>query len=165
MFNRALRMMEVDLIIKMGFFLRDLHKHITELHTEKYGRHHHSNSFTVYRGQGLSQTDFDQLKKTQAGLLSFNNFLSTSKNCNVSLDFARRTMVTFSLVGVLFVMKIHPSISATPFAKVWNISYYKEEEEILFCMHSVLRIGQVKQIDENDRLWQVHLTLPIDNDP
>ena len=28
MLNRALRLMEIDLIIKMGFFLKDLHNHI-----------------------------------------------------------------------------------------------------------------------------------------
>ncbi len=65
MLNRALRTMEVDLIVKMGFFVRDLHNHIAELHTEQYGGRHHSYSFTVYRGQGLSQTDIDQLKKIQ----------------------------------------------------------------------------------------------------
>ena len=32
-------------------------------------------------------------------------------------------------------------------------------------MHSVFRIGQMKQIDENNRLWQVDLTLTGDNDP
>jgi Tfp pilus assembly protein PilF len=165
MLNRALRMMEVDLIIKIGFFLRDLHNHIVELHTEQYGRHHGSDSFIVYRGQGLSQTDFGQLKKTQGGLLSFNNFLSTSKNRNVSLDFAQRTIASSSLVGVLFVMEIDPSISATPFANVGNVSYYQGEEEILFSMHSVFRIGEVKQIDKNDRLWQADLTLTSENDP
>jgi Tfp pilus assembly protein PilF len=165
MLNRALRTMEVDLIIKMGFFVRDLHNDIAELHTEQYGERNHLDSFIVYRGQGLSQTDFDQLKKTQGGLLSFNNFLSTSKNRNVSLDFTRRTMATSSLVGVLFVMKIDPSISATPFANLRNVSYHQGEEEILFSMHSVFRIGQVKQIDKNDRLWQVDLILTGDNDP
>jgi len=60
MVNRALRTMEVDLIIKMGFFVRDLHNNIAELHTEQYGGHHHSDSFIVYRGQGLTQKDADQ---------------------------------------------------------------------------------------------------------
>ena len=125
MLNRALRTMEVDIIIKMGFFVRDLHQHIAALHSEQYGGHHHSDSFIVYRGQGLSQTDFDQLMKTKGGLLSFNNFLSTSKNRDVSLEFARRTMATSNLVGILFVMKIDPSISSTPFANVQDVSYYQ----------------------------------------
>ncbi len=33
-------------------------------------------------------------------------------------------------------------------------------------MHSLFRIGQIKQIDiKNNRLWQVDLTLTSDNDP
>jgi hypothetical protein len=55
MLNRALRTMEADLIAKMGFFVRDLHNHIARLHSEQYGRQSHSNSFTLYRGQGLSK--------------------------------------------------------------------------------------------------------------
>jgi tetratricopeptide (TPR) repeat protein len=165
MLNRALRLMEVDLIIKMGFFVRALHNHIAELHAEQYGGHDHSNSFTVYRGQGLSSTDFEQLMKTQGGLLAFNNFLSTSLNPDVSLEFARRTMQISNLVGVLFILKIDPSISATSFANVENVGCYEGEREILFSMHSVFRIGQVKQIDKNDRLWQVDLILTGDNDP
>jgi tetratricopeptide (TPR) repeat protein len=165
MLNRSLRLMEVDLIIKMGFFVRDLHNHIVALHAEQYDGHDHSNSFTVYRAQGLSSTDFEQLMNTQGGLLAFNNFLSTSQNHAVSLEFARQTIYTSNLVGVLFVMEIDPSINATPFANVENVSYYQGEEEILFSMHSVFRIGQVKQLDENDRLWQVNLTLTGDNDP
>jgi hypothetical protein len=32
-------------------------------------------------------------------------------------------------------------------------------------MHSIFRIGQLEQIDKNDRLWQLDLTLTSDNDP
>jgi Tfp pilus assembly protein PilF len=166
MLNRALRLMEVDLIIKMGFFVRDLHNHIVALHASQYGGHDHSNSFTVYRGQGLSSTDFEQLMKTQGGLLAFNNFLSTSLNLDVSLEFVQKTIRTSDLMGVLFVIKIDPSITATPFANVGNVGCYDDqEEEILFSMHSVFRIGQVKQINKNDRLWQVDLILTGDDDP
>jgi tetratricopeptide (TPR) repeat protein len=164
MLNRALRLMEVDLIVKMGFFIRDLHNHITKLHSEQYGEQNHSESFTIYRGQGLSQIDFDQMKNSQGGLLAFNNFLSTSRNRDVSLRFARRTITTSDLMGVLFILRIDPSISATPFANVKNVSFYQREEEILFSMHSVFRIESVKQIDKNDRLWQVELTLTGDKD-
>ena len=62
----------------------------------------------MFRGQGLSETHFDQLQKTQGGLLSFNNFLSTSTERPVSLQFARGT-ITDDLVGVLFIMNIDPS--------------------------------------------------------
>jgi tetratricopeptide (TPR) repeat protein len=73
-------------------------------------------------------------------------------------------MATSNLVGVLVVMKIDPSISATPFANIRNSSYYQGEEEIIFSMHSVFRIVQVQQTDKNDCLWQLDLTLTGDND-
>ncbi len=63
--------------------------------------------------------------KTKGGLLAFNSFLSTSKIRNISLDFARRTMATSNLVGVLFVITIDPSISLTPFANVQDVSAIK----------------------------------------
>jgi tetratricopeptide (TPR) repeat protein len=166
MVNRALRLMEVDLITKMGFFVRDLHEHIAALHSEQYDGQSHSDSFPVYRGQGLSQADFNQLQTTQGGLLAFNNFLSTSLDQAVSHAFAESITSNPDLIGVLFVINIDPSISSTPFAKVKNVSYFQGEEEILFSMHSVFRIGQVKQIEKNNnRLWQVDLTLTGDHDP
>jgi hypothetical protein len=78
MLNRALRTMEVDLIVKMRFFVRDLHNHIDTLHTEQYSNKSDFDSFIVYRGQGLPEMDFNQLTTTQGGLMSFNNFLSTA---------------------------------------------------------------------------------------
>jgi Tfp pilus assembly protein PilF len=166
MLNRALRTMEADLIVDMGFFVRDLHKHVAKLHSEQYGRHHHSDSFPVYRGQALSQIDFNQLETTQGGLISFNNFLSTSLDRVVSLAFAESTISNPDFIGVLFETNIDPSISSTSFANVKNVSYFEEEEEILFSMHSVFRIGQVKQIEAtNTRLWPVELTLTGDHDP
>ncbi|CAF1452209.1 unnamed protein product, partial [Adineta steineri] len=165
MSNKALHTMGIDLIIKLGFFIRDLHQHIVDLHSKQYGDHHQSKTFTVYRGQGLSQTDFDQLTKKYGGLLSFHSFLSTSKERNVSLAFARQSIETSHPIGILFIMKIDPSISSTPFANIHNASVH-HKEEILFSIHSVFHIGSMKLIDKtNNRLWQVELTLTNDNDP
>ena len=165
MLNRALRTMEVDLIIKIGFFVRDLHQHLVILHSEQYDGHHHLNTFTVYRGQGLSQTHFDQLMQTKDGLMSFNNFLSTSLDQSVSFAFADSNQDNADLIGILFEITISLSISSTHFANVRNVSAYQKEEEIFLSMHSVFRIGQIKKHDGNNHLWQVDLTLTSDNDP
>ena len=164
MINRALRTMEVGTIIKMGFFLRDLHQQIVELHSEQFAGHNHSNSFKVFRGQGLSQTDFDKLTKTEGGLLSFNCFLSTSSDREISFGFAESIQSGSDLIGVLFQITVDPSIASTPFANISNFSHYQTEDEILVSMHSVFRIGQTKQIEENNRFWEVNLTLTSDND-
>ena len=91
--------------------------------------------------------DFDQLVKMKGGLLSFNNFLSTSLDRQVSEGFAFETIETSSLIGILFVMKIDPSISSTPFANIRCVSASQTEENILFSIYSVFRIEQIKQID------------------
>ena len=163
MLNRALRLMEVDLIIKMGFFVRDLHNHIAELHLQQYSGCSDKKSFVVYRGQGLSLKDFDDLKNAQGGLLSFNNFLSTSLDQQVSLAFAESNQGDPNLIGILFQITIDPSIPSSIFANVKNFGYFKEEEEILFSMHSIFRIQLVKKIDGYNRLWQVNLTLAHEN--
>jgi tetratricopeptide (TPR) repeat protein len=166
MLNRALTTMDVDVIIKMGFFIRDLLRQIAELHAEQFDRDDNPPSFTVYRGQSMVKTDFDQLMKTKGGLLAFNNFLSTSKNQEISLHFAKQAQNATDLVGVLFVMKIDPSISFIPFASIKGFCDNKEsDDEILFSMHSVFRICDIKQIDNNTRLWEVHLALTSDSDP
>jgi len=163
MLNRALRLMEVDLIIKMGFFVRDLHNQIVALHLQQYSKRHDKKTFTVYRGQGLSLRDFDDLKNAQGGLLSFNNFLSTSLDQQVSLAFAESNQGDPNLIGILFQITIDPSISSSIFANVRDFGHFEEEEEILFSMHSIFRIQLVKKIDGYDRLWQVNLTLVHEN--
>jgi tetratricopeptide (TPR) repeat protein len=158
MLNRALRTYEVDTIIKMGFFIQRLHKEINDLHMKQTdGQEKHS--FIVYRGQGLSKEDFEKLLKAKGGLMSFNNFLSTSKKRDVSFEFSQDALNNPELVGVLFKMVIDPSELATPYALIDDDSYFKSEEEILFSMHTVFRIGEIKPIQKNDRLYQAILTL------
>ncbi|CAF1020500.1 unnamed protein product [Adineta steineri] len=164
MLNQALRSMDVDIIVRMGFFINDLHHDIQRLHLEQLDRHQSGETFTVYRGQCLSTEDFTEMTKTKGGLLSFNNFLSTSRNRDVSLNFAQQAATNPDLVGILFVISINPTKSTTPFASVTDVSYFHTEDEVLFSMHTIFRIEDIKPIDGNNHLYQVNLTLTSDND-
>ena len=163
MLNRALRTLECDIIMKMGFFIRDLHHQINKLHSEQFSAERNT-LFTVYRGQRLSIEDFEKLDRSKGGLISFNNFLSTSKNQDISLTFAKCTWSRRQTVGVLFQMSINPAMSSTPFAMINKLSYIDVEEEILFSMHSIFRIGEIEILDKDSRLYRVTLTLTNDND-
>ncbi|CAF0970358.1 unnamed protein product [Adineta steineri] len=165
MLNHALRLMNGDIITRMGFFIGDLHRQIEQLHKEQYAGTAAADTFTVYRGQGLSTADSEQMMKTKGGLISFNNFLSTSKDREVSLSFAQNATINPDQVGVLFIMKINPAQSTTPFASIAGVSDFKKEEEVLLSMHSVFRIQDIKQIGENNHLYEVNLVLTADNDP
>jgi tetratricopeptide (TPR) repeat protein len=164
MLNHALRVMNTDVIIKMSFFIGDLHRQIEQLHEEQYIKRHKNDIFTLYRGQGLSTTDFEKISKMKDGLMSFNNFLSTAESRDISMDFARNALLDSDLVGILFIMKIDPSQSATPFASIKDVSAFSHEDEILFSMHSIFRIDDIKPMVENSRLFQVDLTLTSDDD-
>ncbi|CAF4175665.1 unnamed protein product [Adineta steineri] len=165
MLNHALRLMNGDIITHMGFFISDLHRQIEQLHKEQFVDATAANIFTVYRGQGLSTGDFAKMSKIKGGLISFNNFLSTSTVRKVSLGFAQDATINPDQVGVLFIMKINPAQSTTPFASIVGISDFQKEEEVLFSMHSVFRIQDIKQMGENNHLFEVNLVLTADNDP
>ncbi|CAF4166668.1 unnamed protein product, partial [Adineta steineri] len=165
MLNRALRLMNCDIITRMGFFIYDLYRHIEQLHQEQYAGRTAADTFTVYCGQVLSTEDVEKMMEDKGGLISFNNFLSTSKDRNTSLRFVQDATLNSDQVGVLFIMKINPGESTTPFASIPSISDFEEEEEVLFSMHSVFRIQDIKQMDGNNRLYEVNLTLTADNDP
>ena len=165
MLNRALRLLECDTIINMGFYLRDLHLQIEELYQNQLSDYS-GKSFLLYRGQGLPQEEFEKLCKTAGGLMSFSCFLSTSKDRVVSLNqFAEPASKKTGKVGVLFVMSIDPTISSARFAAVDKISFFKTEKEVLFSMHTVFRIGEITQLDKNKPLFQVEFTLTADDDP
>ncbi|CAF1325312.1 unnamed protein product [Adineta steineri] len=164
MLNQALRTMDADIIINMGFFLSDIHQQIQRLYEQQVSSYG-GNSFVVYRGQGLMKPDFEKLQKAEGGLMSFNSFLSTSKNKKVSFEFALRALLKPDTVGILFIMPIDPYIKSTPFASITELSYSEaQEEEILFSMHTVFRVNAIKQIGNKNQLYQVELQLTSDQD-
>ncbi|CAF4214545.1 unnamed protein product, partial [Adineta steineri] len=163
MLNYALRSMEGETIINMGFFIRDLHQQLQQLQQEQISIFH-DKPFLVYRGQGLSKADFEKLQKTQGGLISFNNFLSTSTEQYIPLGLASNASETADMVGILFKMLIDPHVESVPFASIKAISWFPGEDEILFSMHTIFRVGAIKQMENNTQLYLVELQLTSDHD-
>jgi tetratricopeptide (TPR) repeat protein len=148
-----------DWMIKMGFFIHELHHEIKRIYFEN----HQTKPLIVYRGQGMLETDFEKFIQQKDGLYMFHNFISTSTDEETALHFAQGANICFQTIGILFQIEINPLICTIPFACLDNISYYlNRENEILFSTHTIFRIGEMKKID--DRLWKVKLTLSNDND-
>ncbi|CAF2830688.1 unnamed protein product [Rotaria sp. Silwood2] len=118
----------------MGFFLSDLHQQIEHLSNQQPIT---EIPFTVYRGQGMSIYEFEKLRQSIGGLLSFNNFLSTSMNKDVSLMFCPTSYSDPDIIPILYEMEIDPTQKSTAFASLTNMSQFDSEEEILFSMHAV----------------------------
>ena len=165
MLNRALRTMDVNLMMKLGFFISDLHRHIEQLKQEQFSGDGSNQCFNVYCGQGMDKTAFQNIIANKGGLLSFNSFLSTSKSRSTSFAFTRRALMDDQLVGILFVMHIDPARSSTPFASVGEVGCLgNREDEVLFSMHSVFRIGEFTSLSDDRRLFEVQLRLASDKD-
>ena len=168
MVNRALRCLEMETMVKLGFFIRKLHQQLEQLYREQVNSF--KEKFVVYRGQGFNEKDFHYLNSNKGGLLSFNSFLSTSKLKQVSMNSIKRKLAKHpEKVGVLFIMTIDPEkvsiSSSTPFALIDHVSAIPTEQEILFSMHTIFRIETIQLMKDKKRIYEVQLTLIDDNDP
>ena len=65
MLNRALRTLDSDIIIKLGFFISDLHRQIEQLYQEQFKSTDSSETLTLYRGQGLNQVEFQKNERNK----------------------------------------------------------------------------------------------------
>ncbi|CAF0891977.1 unnamed protein product [Adineta ricciae] len=160
MLNHSLRLMDGDMIIRMGFFINDLHHQIDQLHRSQPP----VSNFTVYRGQGLSKIDFNTMQKSKGGLISFNSFLSTSKTRRLAVEFAQRAITDPEAVGIIFVMRVDPAQSRIPFASVEDVGCFAAENEVLFSMHTIFLIDDINPTDGSDRIHEVNLTLTNSED-
>ncbi|UJR24551.1 hypothetical protein I4U23_005926 [Adineta vaga] len=86
------------------------------------------------------------------------------KSREVSVAFATLAVEKFDLVGILFIMEIDPKQSTIPFASIRDVSIQPTENEVLFSMHSIFRINDIKVMKENTAIFEVTLTLTRDND-
>ncbi|UJR11721.1 hypothetical protein I4U23_015902 [Adineta vaga] len=165
MLNRALRNMDPDIITRISFFIADLHRQIEQLHQEQYvNQKSPSAAFTVYLAQGLTKVDFEQLKKSRGGFISFNNFILTNKNSKMTLSSAQDISTKDDSVGIMFIISIDPSQSSTPFASIHDVNCSQTEDEFLFSMPTMFRINDIKRLTANNRLQEVYLTLVGDKD-
>ena len=152
-------------MVKLGFFISDLHRQIQELHREEFGSAGSNQKLTVYRGQGMEKKEFEKMVASKGGLISFNCFLSTNKIRQISLEFAERALSNPQLVGVLLVMTIDPAQSDMPFASVAKVGALGvQDDEVLFSMNTVFRIGQIKQLGDHPRLFRVELSMTSEKD-
>jgi hypothetical protein len=163
MLQRGLRVIDINIIINMSFFICDLYYQIERLHKEQFNELGMNNNFTVYHGQGLSKSTFEEMAKTKNGFISFTSFLCASTDRRISFDFAHRAVTNPALIGIFFVITIDPSKTKTSFAFINTISQFEGKDEVLFPMHTIFSIRGIQSMGENNRLFQVDLTLSDDH--
>jgi hypothetical protein len=155
--NKALRNQDIITLYYLRYFLKDLH-----LQLEKYYFEQSSNSslktFSVYRGVGLTNDQFEKLEI--GGLVSFSEYLSTSKKQELAQIYILRE--TNEIQPILFEIQLDYSLSTSSiFADISHLSQFDLEDEILFSMGSVFRIQSLQWND----YWNIKLISTSDEDP
>ena len=158
MLNKALRIQNVETLYAMRIFIKHLHESLENISIN-------STSFRpniLYRGQQMPSDELMILKKNQGGLLTFNNFLSTTEDKNLATIFAGNSFLADDgMVAVLLEIYVIGNFTDTPpFANITQISSFGESEsEVLFSMNTVFRIENVTQQHSDDGIWLIKLTL------
>lgn len=159
MLANALKTQNVTNIIKMGFYIKDLHKKINEI----YAMAKTNTKMVTYRGQIMAKSEVEKLRKNLGCFIAFGSFLSTTTNSVEALIYTERDEIDLQLTGTVFEMKIDPASSKIPFVSLSDIDDIPFcKNEILFSMHTVFRIDAIEQV--TDGLWSVELTLTSDTD-
>ncbi len=111
----------------------------------------------------MEKKSFERLKRNVGGLLSFNNFLSTSSIETVAKSFVSGIVENHtSLVALIFEIDVDTTMNtSSPFAFIGSVSQMTEEET-LFSILTVFRIGDIKQSE--DGIWHVQLKMTMDDD-
>ena len=155
--NEALRSQDIKIVYKCRLLLRQLHKRLTQLCNEQ-----HASFELLYRGQGLSQPDLEDIKNNIGSLLPILSFWSTSTDRDVGQMFAEsNSMAKTDSVAVLFSIQSNTNGSSI-FASLADISPYEDEQDILFATGTTFHIDSVQQ--SSDGIWHIQLTLADEHD-
>lgn len=158
--NKALWTPEPAVLYKLRYFIRHLNQQIAERFRQQEKS---SEPIKIFRGQGMPKTEFNKVRHGIGGLLSFNNFLSTTLNRAIAIRFAEVSKYLDDETSVIFSMTLDPSNLKYPFIILGNLSYYRDlEEEVLCSMGTVFRVDSVRKMDKNQ--WEVNLTLTDNSD-
>jgi tetratricopeptide (TPR) repeat protein len=154
--NQALRMQDIDTLYKMRYFIVDIHKQLRQLYIAQSKT---KVPLIVYRGQAMSNEEFERHKSNLNGLLMVNNFFSTTTDRNVAEAFALANKGRLDMQAILFEIELDPNISGEqcPFARIEHISYFQTEHEVLISMGGTFRICSIDK--NNNDIWNMHLKL------
>ena len=179
--NKALYDYDIETMFAMRIFIRDLHNQIDKMFklqqevvtfTVGHDRYQMAGNILetttiLYRGQRMLKDELEKLKLNEDGLLSINNFLSTSTDENIARMFSGEPPLR-DLEECAVVFKIYARAEFgfwnAPFVNITSASSLgSDEQEYLFTTGSIFRIGHTQR--NADGYWYVNLKLTDEHDP
>jgi tetratricopeptide (TPR) repeat protein len=163
LFNRAFRTENIDLLFIFRFFLADMYKQLQELYSEQYPD---SLPHTVFRGQVMTNMEFDSVKNNIGRLISINTFFSTSIDRTVAEIYAGFNAEPDPVMQIVLFeieMDVTNSTVKRPFASIGHLSTMPDELEVMFSVGSMFRIESVQDKRTTEKHWHVKLKLVEDD--
>jgi len=162
--NKALRFQDFDTLFAFRFFITDIAKQIKNEYEKSIRINNNREYIHVYRGQSIGNSELQLMKNNIGKYLSMNSFFSTSLTRSIALDFLHSLPIVNDLQQrILFQIKIDPKLQTKPFVNVTEMSFYKNENEILIMLGALFHIEKVFQ-DEKTNIWFAYLSLADEND-
>lgn len=151
--NRALRAENVELLVVLGSFIRDIGRALKQ--------HQCLSPVIVYRGQLMATKELHALQNAIGELVSMKSFWSTTISREVALFFLGEGSLKTDECRVLFEIDIDPRTfnkdNTKPFADISWYSQFVQESEILIMCGSIFRLTNI--VRNSDGVWVVQMTL------
>ena len=152
--NKALRVQNIEMLYLLRFYIRDL-KQVLE-------KHKCTGSVHVYRIQRMSKEEIEKLRKSVGQYVAMNSFFSTSMTREQARRFICSERLSDDIEQIFFTVDADPRLdNIKPFAYIKSLSYYPEEEEVLFMIGSIFQVIEMKR--EGDQIWNIRLKLCSEN--
>ncbi|UJR16672.1 hypothetical protein I4U23_003572 [Adineta vaga] len=139
--NKAFRKRDIDAIFKFRFFLVDFQKQLEQCCTEEIVQ---SNE-TVYRGQLISELELIKLKKTVGTYISFNAYLSTTRNKRVAMEIANSDNSVLLEIELNFDVQLQNKRFCP--VCVQKKSQFPQEEEVILPIGAIFLLESIEMID------------------
>ena len=169
--NKALRYKNLKLLFLFRFFIFDILQQLIEKHKQQMEQQPHNHAcrsrriYHVYRGQWMSSDEFERLADALEEFVSVNSFMSATLERNVALKFIElQKKPSQSLERVLFKIEIEPHLKTPPYANIKNISYFAQEEEVLFMPGTIFKIQNIGKSENVQNLSVIQLKLCSEDD-
>ena len=154
--NKALRTEDIEALIILRFFIRDLSKNLKNKYNILKQRQEHNPIVVSYRGLKLTWPEIYNLKCNIGQIISTNGFLSTSRSKDVAYSFAKKGTKRLGVETIMLQIEVDTLLPTISLADIAEYSDYPREEEILFDLGAIFTIESVT-FNENENIWYVKL--------
>ncbi|CAF1458392.1 unnamed protein product [Adineta ricciae] len=159
--NKALRQKNIEVIFLFAFLIKDIYNQLKRQHETLRLSHLVSPIINVYRGQMISFQEIRQIKA--ATYLITNSFFSTSLDPTLaSFLIGSSTGPNDPIQHIFFEIEIDLRIICQPFGLISSLSYFPNEDEVLFMIGTYFKVIQCSY-DEHKQIYIGKLQLDIDS--